>query len=515
MPKRKPPQPEQPSKKPKLETEESPPAPAPLTKRLHHPQKDTIAWPNDDILELLTKIEANLPQDDNLKYCRRLEKLDWEVIPFKSHSIEACKNTWSALYRQVRKYRLLREVVTDMKEMIGARKVSKHPEKPKQPWNSYMFFVEEKRPVVVNANPNLHPHLISKKLGQMFKDLSGVEKERYETLAKAARQEYTEKLHRFYEEHPEMIPKKTKRSKPVQFEEGRGPPQKAKTPFELYVTVESEKEASDVPNFIVMKKCREQWNELSDKEKFFWINWADELYSKYLEDLKEYVKDHPEYTPEKIKPVITKKERKIKERCSGKPDKPPHGSYHLFSKMILESDEVRNINSKDLMNYVSEKWRACSDEEKNEYKVRVEQLWEDYHQKLEEYLMTLPPEDRDRIREEESRKKYRNEGKSPVAKKPPPVKVSKPELPPSTLFKYFLKVYTGDEDATTVWKKLTREEKQPYEQKLNEERQTYIKDYEAYLKTLSREELEKLGQSLTNQYSSESESESETSTETN
>lgn len=75
-----------------------------------------------------------------------------------------------------------------------------------------------------------------------------------------------------------------------------------------------------------------------------------------------------------LKPVLTKKEKLLQERVAGKPVKPPNSAYSLFSRMMLQSEDIKNINAKDRLNYVSQQWKLCSEEEKQEYKERADHV---------------------------------------------------------------------------------------------------------------------------------------------
>jgi upstream-binding transcription factor len=480
-----------------------------LTKQAKKFQKENIRWSDSDILELLQKIEENIPRDDSLSHSSRLEKLNWANITVKTYSVKECQEVWTHLYRQVRKFRFLSEVVVDAKELVKAAKSTsapKHPDRPKQPYNSFMFYMENKRQEVMKEYPTLAPNDVVRKMAQLFKKLPPQEREVYEEKAKAARLEYAEKMRVFYEKYPEVLKKRLGKGKSVQAEPGQGPPEKPKTPFELYAQVEAEKEESDELKLSV--DHRELWEELPETDKMFWIRWAEERYAKYLKDLKEYLKVHPEYQPEKIRPVLSKKERMLKDRCSGRPQRPPRTAYHLFTKMMLESDKVQGLNSRHVVNYSAEKWKACTETEKREYKTRVEQMWTIYYARLEEYLMTLPAEERNRVREEENARRI----ESKTTKKASRGKLKKPQAPPTTEYKYFVSLYKGKEDPAQVWDGMADEEKKVYEEELQRERREYIKVYEEFLKSLSREELEKLGEGLGDRCTS-SESDSATSEE--
>lgn len=113
---------------------------------------------------------------------------------------------------------------------------------------------------------------------------------------------------------------------------------------------------------------------MSDKKKVTWINWSLAEEAKYKEELAKCISQNPEYVPPPLKPVLTKEEKLIKERVAGKPRKPPNSAYSLFSSMMLQSEDMKSINSKDRMNVISNQWKTCSEDEKNEYKERVKQV---------------------------------------------------------------------------------------------------------------------------------------------
>lgn len=73
--------------------------------------------------------------------------------------------------------------------------------------------------------------------------------------------------------------------------------------------------------------------------------------------MKNYAAKHPEFVPNAVKPILTKEEKLIKERVAGKPVKPPNSAYSLFSRIMLQSEEIKTISPKERMNYIAAKWK--------------------------------------------------------------------------------------------------------------------------------------------------------------
>lgn len=83
---------------------------------------------------------------------------------------------------------------------------------------------------------------------------------------------------------------------------------------------------------------------------------------------------HPDFVATPVRPVLTKKEKLIQERVAGKPVKPPNSAYSLFSRIMLQSEDIKSIDVKDRLNYISRQWKVCSEEEKQEYKERADHV---------------------------------------------------------------------------------------------------------------------------------------------
>lgn len=60
----------------------------------------------------------------------------------------------------------------------------------------------------------------------------------------------------------------------------------------------------------------------------------------------------------------------------------------------------------------------------------------------------------------------------------------------SSALKYFTTLYDGGEPASQAWKALLPEQRKVYEDELVKKKQAYIVDFENFLKSLTKEELE-------------------------
>lgn len=119
---------------------------------------DTLKCPPTDMVELFSRIEAQIPANDNLSYATRAERLDWDEvgqniffivllkylffffllafvywifhyfffqIAFKNYSPAECKNLWTHVQKKLRRFRILKEVIADARQWIH------------KPWTSF------------------------------------------------------------------------------------------------------------------------------------------------------------------------------------------------------------------------------------------------------------------------------------------------------------------------------------------------------------------------------------------
>ncbi|KAG8234923.1 hypothetical protein J437_LFUL015331 [Ladona fulva] len=509
---------------------------------------DIPSWPEDHLWELMKRMEKSIPARDSLRFDSRVEKLDWEEVRFGSYTAAECKEMWNKIQKRLRRYRLLRELLEDAKTWVTqpwtnfyrSTKQNRHPDLPRRPLSTYMLFYLEKKDRVAKEHPGLEMTAVSKHIAAMYKNLSKKKKQKYIDKAAEERREYEEKLEEFYRIHPDMVPKSTPKDKPPpQMEPG---PRRPCTPFKLYY-LEKLKTHRDDPDFR-QEKCKEMWKAVNDKKKLIWINRALEDETRYQAELKEYMKENPNFVPPPLKPVLTKDEKQLKERLAGKPEKPPNSGYSLFSRIMLASEEMKKYSSKGRMLEISKMWKDLSAIDKKKYHDKVQQMIDQYKLEYATYLESLPENERkEELLLTTHRKKKvtqekpavekpapANKGNNAVAPKapppppnppsrknqekeaPPPPKDKKnkkewkqtlyqgePEPPPVTAFQLFLKSFMSDathippamrmKEAPRYWEMLPETEKAKHRKKLGELKQKYIANYEKFLKGLSQEQL--------------------------
>ncbi|KAJ8926901.1 hypothetical protein NQ314_020753 [Rhamnusium bicolor] len=457
-----------------------------------------ITWPEEDLKILVDRMEKCIPDNDVLAFSTRAEKLEWDVVAFKNYTVEECKNTWLLLQKQIRKFRLLKEVIADAKEWINLpknqkKKATRHPDMPRKPLTAYFIYYLKKKDIFHKAHPGLDAAEISKVLGQEFKSLAPQRRLKYEHLAAKKKKGKPPK--------PPKLPKPVKEKPPPKPPKERIP-KRPPPPFQYFYLSElkTQPQTGEEANKLAFKElCKERWKQLADKNKLIWINCAEMEYAKYEEELKTYVQNHPDYVHNPHKPILTKEEIQIKERVAGKPSKPPSSAYNLFARMLLQSDEIKSIPVRDRLNFVSNQWKNCAEEEKKQYRDLSMKLNEKYKLDFESYLKTLPEEERKlelqkslpkRRKSEDVEKKKKTTKKKKSQRKIVVKKIVEPEQPPISAFKYFATLYTGEEPAAQAWKALSSEQKRIYEDELVKKKQAYIVDFEKFLKSLTKEELE-------------------------
>lgn len=178
-----------------------------------------------------------------------------------------------------------------------------------------------------------------------FQELSAKKKKKYEDAATQLKAEYQEKLAKYYEDHPDMVPvpkaKKTSRSvgrpkgagstSKVQLKRGRN-----RTPFNLFY----ESRLEEVPA-ITLQLCRQEWEELAVKDKLPFIRKSFES----VEDTK----------------LLNKKEQELFAISCGKPAFIGRTAYDYFQRQNRSKydDLAPNLAAKNnyalaYQNYIKE-----------------------------------------------------------------------------------------------------------------------------------------------------------------
>ncbi|KAM9321777.1 LOW QUALITY PROTEIN: upstream binding transcription factor, like [Pholidichthys leucotaenia] len=352
-------------------------------------------WTKEDVLTLLERIRTVLPDSDAMKYKPTESHFDWEKVRFSSFTAEMCRQKWTKVSTEVRKYRTMTELIVDAIEFVKnpykKKKLKTHPDFPKKPLTPYFrFFFMEKRAKYAKIHPEMSNLDLTKILSKKYKELPDKKKQKYITEFQE-KEEFEKNMARSSEEeHPELIEDRKKSDLP----------EKPKTPQQLWYNHEKKiymKLHPEVSQKELKEALRRQWSQLSDKRRLKWISKALELQKDYE---KAYHEAHPDVTTDDhVRSVLTKAERQLKDKFDGRPTKPPPNGYSLYCAELMVN--MKDVPSTERMVLCSKQWKMMTQKEKDMFQKRCEQKKKQYDVDLQRFLESLPEEERDRVLTEE------------------------------------------------------------------------------------------------------------------
>ncbi|XP_014284046.1 nucleolar transcription factor 1-A [Halyomorpha halys] len=495
-------------------------------------------WPKEDLKELFARMHQALPKNDSFKASSRLQKLDWEQIKFNNYSAIDCQEKWKYVEKKIRGFRLLGELLSDANDWLEkpwtdfyrSERKNRHPGMPKRPLTSFMLFYMDKKKKFAKKYPNLEMSKLSKIMAEKFHTLSENKREKYKQLAIAMREEYNGKMQKFLEEHPLEAMQIKKSSKVKKDKVMVSGPLKPVTPFKMFYQDKLKRlKEEDLPvpaDFLA--ECKEKWKDMSNRKKMPWIRWAHEAEIKYLEEIKLYTAENPNFEAPPYKSVLSKAEKEILDRVEGKPEKPPNSAYSLFSRLMLKDPNIKEKfeTPKQRLQEIARLWKEVPKIEREEYAEKVKHLLENYKLEYATYLDSLPEDKREEELASNAPKKKLKPGVSgnpkkklrqttlEVVKKTPAgtenslivdknkrtkiyteeelLSLEPPTTPaePFILFRDdYLKKGLSEKKAIKAWSLLSDLEKRNYEQKLENAKKEYVNNYRTFLKSLKPEEL--------------------------
>ncbi|XP_077413788.1 upstream binding transcription factor, like isoform X2 [Vanacampus margaritifer] len=458
----------------------------------------TDEWRQEDCLTLLERIRSLLPDSDAMKYKTTESHFDWDKVGFGSFTGEMCRQKWSRVSTEVRKYRTMTEIIVDAIEFVKnpykGKKIKTHPDFPKKPLTPYFRFFMEKRAKYAKIYPEMSNLDLTKILSKKYRELPDKKKQKYVTDFQSEKGAFEKNLARFKHEHPELMEERKKSDLP----------EKPKTPQQLWYNHEKKaymKIHPEVSPKELKEVLRRQWSQLSDKRRLKWISKALELQKDYEDNIRAYQQAHPDVNPdEHVRSVLTKAERQLKDKFDGRPTKPPPNGYSLYCAELMVN--MKDVPSTERMVLCSKRWKVMNQKEKDAFQKRCEQRKKQYDVDLQRFLESLPEEERERVVSEEKPGGARVPAGS-NAHKSPPVKKEEPELwaprgarksgklpeTPNTAEEMWQRSVAGDflskcrsdrrqaraamEDA---WKAMDKKEKIPWIKKAAEDQKRYERE---------------------------------------
>ncbi|XP_037647539.1 nucleolar transcription factor 1 isoform X3 [Sebastes umbrosus] len=395
-----------------------------------------FVWAQDDLLKLLEAIKVALPQKDLTKYKTSESHLDWTKVAFNSFTADMCKQKWSEVSKEIRKFRTLTELIFDAQDYIKnpykGKKIKKHPDFPKKPLTPYFRFFMEKRAKYAKLHPEMSNLDLTKILSKKYRELPDKKKKKYVEDFLRDKETFVHSMIKFRELHPDLMESMTKK--------GSNAPEKPRTPQQLWYNHEKKavlKTRPDATTKDIKDSLGKQWTQLSDKKRLKWIAKSLEQQKLYEGVMREYIQQHPELNMTQddiVKSTLTKAERHLKDKSDGRPDKPPPNGYSMFCAELMSS--MKDVPSTERMVMCSQRWKLLKQGEKDAYQRRCEQRKKEFEIEMNRFLTSLSEEEQHRVLSEE--KSFKKGGpNSPAAKKrasKAKANTEKPKRPISAMF---------------------------------------------------------------------------------
>uniref|UniRef100_A0A8D8AE75 Nucleolar transcription factor 1 n=1 Tax=Culex pipiens TaxID=7175 RepID=A0A8D8AE75_CULPI len=321
------------------------------------------AWTKADYDLLIEKLRGVLPKKDTKKAKSTLQHINWEEIQIRQHSSEEVRRVALSLVAKVRTYRTLGELLNDVPEVVD--KVLS-ADKPKAPLTAYSVFMREYIPQCSNVKDAFRTG------SKTFQELSAKKKKKYEDAAAQLKAEYQEKLAKYYEDHPDMVPvpKAKKSSRSAGRPKGAGSTSKAqlkrgrnRTPFNLFY----ESRLEEVP-VITLQQCRQEWEELAVKDKLPFIRKSFES----AEDTK----------------LLNKKEQELFAISCGKPAFIGRTAYDYFQRQ--NRSKYDDLAPKERKQKLDNEYKQMSERQKLDLKVAFLAAKDNYVLAYQNYIKELP-----------------------------------------------------------------------------------------------------------------------------
>lgn len=255
-----------------------------------------------------------------------------------------------------------KELEKSVKEYKGEKKLKRDPDAPKGAKNAFIFFCADNRDEIKEENPSLSIKEISKKLGEMWKEVDSELKVEYQEKAKQDKERFERELEDYVPKEGFKNPKDKKKSKPKS-----NSPKRARSAYIFFCQDKRESVASSgLKNTDVLKKLGEMWKDLDDKKKKKYVKMAEQDKERYDEEMKNY---NP---PSSEKNENEKKKKKSKK--SGK--KRALSGYMLFCKDAREDVKEENPDMKlsEITKILGQMWRDLSEKKKKKYNTKAAEL---------------------------------------------------------------------------------------------------------------------------------------------
>ncbi|CAL8143816.1 unnamed protein product [Orchesella dallaii] len=382
----------------------------------------------DDLQEFLSRMESESPIDDTKRVPERENMIDWEKVSFSCYGPLQCKLAWLYLSNQTRKFRVVHELVSEIKMKLNMdykklmrKMIESSPDFPVKPYamGAFQLYCKElwdkhKDKLQKTNGKAVNFFDFQKKCYETWGVLSDNDKKDYDERVKLIAAEYKRKTKEFYAQYPLFAPgmaklnKDGQKEKPISLHRLRAnqkianevyndAPPLPLTPFKLFINSKlnrldpppSQDELPDLKKHYVGK-----WKAMSEKKKLRWVESCIRKCERYVDDVKEYKKSNPGYMLPinfQISKLISREEFKVWAFAHGNPPTPKQTTFDFYLQAFTSTDEAAGIEDPDeLRKAAMKKFEELDWYTKEMYKMKFRMHKVEYKKELLEYFNNLP-----------------------------------------------------------------------------------------------------------------------------
>jgi len=306
---------------------------------------------------------TTIMQDEIEVVLTRLRRKIFEVLEVEDDldiNLETfTKNTIKKIFSSDEVVEVEKELKKVVHEFKGEKKLKKDPDAPRGVKNAFIFFCADNRDEVKEENPTIKIKDLSKKLGEMWKEVDEDLKVEYQEKARNDKSRYERELEDYIPKEGYKNPKDKKKRK-VKSDS----PKRGRSSY-IFFCKENREEVSGMglKNTDILKKLGEMWKGLDDQDKKKYVKMAEDDKDRYEEEMKMYI-------PEESSDNDNKKKSK-KSVTKRSPS-----SYMLFCKDFREEVKKDSPDMKfgDITKALGQMWRDLSDKKKKKYSLKAAEL---------------------------------------------------------------------------------------------------------------------------------------------
>ncbi|XP_019539705.2 nucleolar transcription factor 1 [Aedes albopictus] len=307
-------------------------------------------WSTQEYETLMEQLQDGLPEKDIRMWRTTLKTLDWTAIKVGKRPSDEVERVARQIFAKIRGFRTLSEMLHDMPAAIPKVQAAS---KPKHPPSAYHLFMRERMHQLRVKHKELTMRQIFKMISEQYKALSDKQRRPYLATAANMKKVHTEHLRRFYQDHPDLLPKKSSYKPRTNL---------GKTPFAFFL--DERRQIS----FISVKEARREWQELPIKDKIYFIQRAFEMQSNSGQK------------------HLNKNEMQWLDHFNGKPEFIGRNIYEFFCR------KNKTQPGKEQQAKIRNAYKILSEQELKALQVEYQQARTTFVNQYREYIKTLPQE---------------------------------------------------------------------------------------------------------------------------